>query len=40
MFHGLKGAIYDAGTIIKAEGMGFKQGDKIKMRVDPVEGYA
>lgn len=40
MFHGLKGGLYEGGILVKAEGMGFKQGDKIKMRVNPVEGYA
>lgn len=40
MFHGSKGGVYNGGILVRAEGMGFKQGDKIKMRVNPIEGFA
>ena len=36
MYHGSNGGIYDGGAFVKADGTGFKQGEKVKMRVNPI----
>lgn len=39
MFHGSNAGLYDNGSCIKVQSASFQQGDKIKMRVNPVEGF-
>jgi hypothetical protein len=36
MLGGSNGALYDAGSFVSTNGNRFKQGDKIKMRVNTV----
>jgi hypothetical protein len=36
MFYAANGALYDGGVFVSSENMGFQQGDKVKMRVNPI----
>ncbi len=38
MYNASNGALYDAGAFITSDGTGFRQGDKVKMRVNILEG--
>ena len=36
MFCAANGALYDGGIFVSSESIGFQQGDKVKMRVNPI----
>lgn len=36
MLHGANGALYDSGSFVCTNQSGIKQGDKVKMRVNPM----
>jgi hypothetical protein len=36
MLCGGNGALYDGGVFVSADNIGFKQGDKVKMRINPI----
>lgn len=38
MYNASNGALYDGGAFISSDGTGFRQGDKVKMRVNILEG--
>lgn len=38
MYNASNGALYDGGAFISSDGTGFRQGDKVKMKVNTLEG--
>lgn len=38
MYYGYNGNLYDGGASVSSDGTGFRPGDKVKMRINLIDG--